>query len=209
MPGKHRLGSVRLRVQVRERAEQRLTQLPADAYLVAGHPRRFIHGVRVQPLFVSVDRSKPRGRLGAAASHRPGDLRGQPRPAAVIRDRWRHAQVAWKRRPIRKPIAAAPSVDGVSAPRGRSGDFTRGRRLVRLLRSGVLLSSPRSARWEPPRWVPVSSRRGPGTFPRFRRPLAGLFAPADRRLGREERERQRERRPGRRVGGASGPSGPP
>jgi integrase len=34
------------------------------------------------------------------------------------------------------------------------------------------------------------------------------FAPADRRgFGRPERERQRERRPGRRVGGASGPWG--
>ena len=45
-------------------------------------------------------------------------------------------------------------------------------------------------------------------FPGFSGPALLPFAPADRRSGREERERQRERRPGRRVGGASGPLEP-
>ena len=55
IPGKYGLGSVCPRLQARERTEEGLTQMPSDADLVTGRSRRFIHGVRVQPLLASVD----------------------------------------------------------------------------------------------------------------------------------------------------------
>jgi predicted nucleic acid-binding protein len=92
--------------------------------------------------------------------------------------------------------------DGAAILHGGGGSYA-------CLRSGVLVSSPRLARWEPPRGVPVSNRRGLVTSPVQAAPWLMSSRQPTGVFGRPERERQLERRPGRRVGGASGPPGPP
>jgi hypothetical protein len=72
----------------------------------------------------------------------------------------------------------------------RSDDFTRGRRLVRLPAIGRHLRPPRLARWEPPRGVPVSSRRGLVTSLGVGGPWLISSRQPTGRLGREEREPQ-------------------
>ena len=91
----------------------------------------------------------------------------------------------------------------------RSGGFDKGRRLIRLSAIGLPLGMPASARYEPPRGFPCQIRRGPGRFGVEARPVSvcRFFAPADRRQAPSLRERQREQRRARRVGGASGPAG--
>ena len=91
----------------------------------------------------------------------------------------------------------------------RNGGFYKGRRLIRLPAIGLPLGMPASARYEPPRGFPCQIRRGPGRLGVEPRPASELrfFAPADRRQAPPLRERQRELRRARRVGGACGPAG--
>jgi hypothetical protein len=74
------------------------------------------------------------------------------------------------------------SEDGAAGSIERSGDFTPGRRLVRLCAIGRTSRPIALARWEPPRGDPVSNRRGLVTSRVKAAPFPGLFAPADRRL---------------------------
>ena len=90
----------------------------------------------------------------------------------------------------------------------RVAGFDKGRRPVRWSRIGLASSLPALAQSGPPRGFPCQIPLRPWNFSVNCDPEASsLFAPADRRQAPPRRERQRELRRARRVGGASGPAG--